>query len=227
MLATPREQIDAGAQKDENYLLEVDRELVVPIDKKIRVLTTAADVIHAWWVPAFGVKQDAIPGFIRDIWFRADKLGTFRGQCAELCGKEHGFMPIVVRVVSQEDYTKWVAQQKQAAAAQAEDVNKKWDPKELVAHGEKLYSANCVACHQANGRGAPPAFPPLAGSKVVNGPKEGHMDIVLNGKAGTAMAPFGKQLSDTDIAAVISYERSSWGNKSGIVQPAEVRARHK
>src|SRR5438105_3194173 len=227
MLATPREQIDAGAQKDEHYLLEVDRELVVPIDKKIRVLATAADVIHAWWVPAFGVKQDAIPGFIRDIWFRADKLGTFRGQCAELCGKEHGFMPIVVRVVSQEDYTKWVAQQKQAAAAQAEDVNKKWDPKELVAHGEKLYSANCVACHQANGRGAPPAFPPLAGSKVVNGPKEGHMNIVLNGKAGTAMAPFGKQLSDTDIAAVISYERSSWGNKSGIVQPAEVRARHK
>ena len=136
-------------------------------------------------------------------------------------------MPIVVRVVSQEDYTKWVAQQKQATAAQAEDVNKKWDPKELVAHGEKLYSATCVACHQANGRGAPPAFPPLAGSKVVNGPKEGHMDIVLNGKAGTAMAPFGKQLSDTDIAAVISYERSSWGNKSGIVQPAEVRARHK
>src|SRR5437868_8539100 len=227
MLATPREQIDAGAPKDENYLLEVDRELVVPIDKKVRVLTTAADVIHAWWVPAFGVKQDAIPGFIRDIWFRAGKLGTFRGQCAELCGKEHGFMPIVVRVVSQEDYTKWVAQQKQAAAAQAEDVNKKWDPKELVAHGEKVYSSTCVACHQANGKGTPPAFPPLAGSKVVNGPKEGHMDIVLNGKPGTAMQAFGKQLSDTDIAAVISYERNSFGNKAGIVQPAEVRARHK
>jgi cytochrome c oxidase subunit 2 len=227
MLATPREQIDAGAQKDEHYLLEVDRELVVPIGKKIRVLTTAADVIHAWWVPAFGVKQDAIPGFIRDIWFRADKVGTFRGQCAELCGKEHGFMPIVVRVVSQEDYSKWVAQQKQAAAAQAEDINKKWDPKELVAQGEKVYAATCVACHQANGRGTPPAFPPLAGSKVVNGPKEGHVDMVLNGKPGTAMQPFGKQLSDTDIAAVISYERSSWGNKSGIVQPAEVRARHK
>jgi cytochrome c oxidase subunit 2 len=227
MLATPREQIDAGAKKDENYLLEVDRELVVPVDKKIRVLTTAADVIHAWWVPAFGVKQDAIPGFIRDIWFRADKLGTFRGQCAELCGKEHGFMPIVVRVVSQEDYSKWVAQQHQAAKAQAEDINKKWEPKELVAHGEKVYSATCVACHQANGRGTPPAFPPLAGSKVVNGAKEVHMDIVLNGKPGTAMAPFGKQLSDTDIAAVISYERSSWGNKSGVVQPAEVRARHK
>ena len=227
MLATPREQIDAGAPKDANYLLEVDRELVVPVGKKIRVLTTAADVIHAWWVPAFGAKQDAIPGFIRDTWFRAEKTGIFRGQCAELCGKEHGFMPIVVRVVSQEDYGKWVAQQKQAAAAQAEDINKKWDPKELLAQGEKVYIATCVACHQANGRGTPPAFPPLAGSKVVNGPKEGHMDIVLNGKAGTAMQPFGKQLSDTDIAAVISYERSSWGNKAGIVQPAEVRARHK
>ncbi|HZS67306.1 MAG TPA: cytochrome c oxidase subunit II [Burkholderiales bacterium] len=227
MLATPREQIDAGAPKDEKYLLEVDHELVVPVDKKVRILTTAADVIHAWWVPAFGVKQDAIPGFIRDTWFRADKLGTFRGQCAELCGKEHGFMPIVVRVVSQEDYSKWVAQQQQAAKAQAEDINKKWDPKDLVAQGEKVYSANCVACHQANGRGNPPAFPPLAGSKVVNGAKEGHMDIVLNGKPGTAMQPFGKQLSDTDIAAVISYERNSWGNKSGIVQPAEVRARHK
>jgi len=227
MLATPREQIDAGAQKDENYLLEVDRELVVPVDKKIRVLTTAADVIHAWWVPAFGVKQDAIPGFIRDIWFRADKLGTFRGQCAELCGKEHGFMPIVVRVVSQEDYSKWVAQQQQATKAQAEDINKKWDPKELIAHGEKVYSSTCVACHQANGKGTPPAFPPLAGSKVVSGPKEGHMDIVLNGKPGTAMQAFGKQLSDTDIAAVISYERNSFGNKAGIVQPAELRARHK
>jgi cytochrome c oxidase subunit 2 len=227
MLATPREQIDAGAPKDEHYLLEVDRELVVPAGKKVRVLTTAADVIHAWWVPALGVKQDAIPGFIRDTWFRAEKTGVFRGQCAELCGKEHGFMPIVVRVVSQDDYSKWVAQQNQAAAAQAEDINKKWDPKELLAQGEKVYSATCVACHQANGRGTPPAFPPLAGSKVVSGPKEGHMDIVLNGKPGTAMAPFGKQLSDTDIAAVISYERSSWGNKSGIVQPAEVRARHK
>ncbi|HYL23020.1 MAG TPA: cytochrome c oxidase subunit II [Burkholderiales bacterium] len=227
MLATPREQIDAGAPKDEHYLLEVDRELVVPVGKKIRVLTTAADVIHAWWVPAFGAKQDAIPGFIRDTWFRAEKSGIFRGQCAELCGKEHGFMPIVVRVVSQDDYTQWVAQQKQAAAARAEDINKKWEPKELVAQGEKVYAANCVACHQANGRGTPPAFPPLAGSKVVNGPKEGHIDIVLNGKAGTAMQPFGKQLSDTDIAAVIGYERSSWGNKAGIVQPAEVRARHK
>ena len=227
MLATPREQIEGREPKGEHYLLEVDNELVVPMGKKIRVITTAADVIHSWWVPAFGAKQDAIPGFLRDLWFRPEVLGTFRSQCVELCGKEHGFMPIVVRVVSQEDYTKWVAQQQQTKAAAAEDVNKKWEAKDIIARGEKVYGANGVACHQANGRGTPPAFPPLAGSKVVTGAKEGHMDIVLNGKPGTAMQPFGKQLSDTDIAAVISYERNSWGNKSGIVQPAEVKARHK
>jgi cytochrome c oxidase subunit 2 len=227
MLATPREQIENKAPKGENYLLEVDNELVVPVGKKIRVITTAADVIHSWWVPAFGAKQDAIPGFLRDLWFKPDVTGTFRSQCVELCGKEHGFMPIVVRVVSQDDYTKWVAQQQKQKTAQADDPNKKWDQQELAARGEKVYAANCVACHQTNGRGAPPAFPPLAGSKIVNGPKEGHIDIVLNGKANTAMQPFGKQLSDTDIAAVISYERNSFGNKAGIVQPAEVRARHK
>ena len=227
MLSTPREEIEGLQPKDANYLLEVDHDLVVPVGKKIRIITTAADVIHSWWVPAFGVKQDAIPGFLRDTWFRADRIGTFRGQCAELCGKEHGFMPIVVKVVSQEDYSKWVAEQKKAQSAQAEDVNKQWQPQELIARGEKVYTANCVVCHQANGKGNPPAFPPLAGSKTVDGPKEGHIDTVLNGRPGTAMAAWGKQLSDTDIAAVISYERNSWGNKSGIVQPAEVRARRK
>jgi len=160
MLATPREQIEGKAPKGENYLLEVDKEVVVPVGKKIRVITTAADVIHSWWVPAFGAKQDAIPGFLRDLWFRPEVVGTFRSQCVELCGKEHGFMPIVVRVVSADDYTKWVAQQQQAKTVQAEDPNKKWDDKELVARGEKVYGANCVACHQANGRGTPPAFPP-------------------------------------------------------------------
>src|SRR3982751_5599698 len=151
MLSTPREQIEGNAPKGEHYLVEVDNELVVPVNKKIRVLTTAADVIHSWWVPAFGAKQDAIPGFIRDLWFKAEVTGTFRSQCVELCGKEHGFMPIVVRVVSADDYTKWVAQQQQAKGAQAEDPNKKWDDKELIARGEKVYGANCVACHQANG----------------------------------------------------------------------------
>jgi cytochrome c oxidase subunit II len=227
MLSTPREQIENKAPKGEHYLLEVDNEMVVPVGKKIRVITTAADVIHSWWVPAFGAKQDAIPGFLRDLWFRPEVTGTFRSQCVELCGKEHGFMPIVVRVVSAEDYSKWVGEQQKLAAAQQDDPAKKWEQADIVARGEKVYGANCVACHQANGRGTPPAFPPLAGAKVVNGAKEGHIDIVLNGKPGTAMAPFGKQLSDTDIAAVISYERTSWGNKSGIVQPAEVKARRK
>ena len=227
MLSTPRDQIEGRAPKGENYLLEVDNELVVPVNKKIRVLTTAADVVHSWWVPAFGAKQDAIPGFLRDLWFRADKTGTFRSQCVELCGKEHGFMPIVVRVVSQDDYTKWVAEKKKAMAAAQDDPNKVWELEPLKARGEKVYTANCVACHQANGKGTPPAFPPLDGSKTVSGPKQGHIDTVLNGRPGTAMAAFGKQLNDTDIAAVITYERNSWSNKSGMVQPSEVKARRK
>ena len=227
MLSTPRDQIENKAPKGEHYLLEVDNEMVVPVGKKIRVITTAADVIHSWWVPAFGAKQDAIPGFLRDLWFKPEVTGTFRSQCVELCGKEHGFMPIVVRIVSQEDYGKWVGEQKKMLLAQQDDPNKKWDAQEIMARGEKVYGANCVACHQATGKGMPPAFPPLAGAKLVSGPKEGHIDMVLNGKPGTAMAPFGKQLSDTEIAAVISYERNSWGNKSGIVQPAEVKARRK
>jgi len=226
-LSTPRDQIEGKAPKGEHYLLEVDNEMVVPVGKKVRVLTTAADVVHSWWVPAFGAKQDAVPGFIRDLWFRADKTGTFRSQCVELCGKEHGFMPIVVRVVSAEDYSKWVGEQHKLAAASAEDVNKTWTAPELVARGEKLYAANCVACHQPTGKGLPPAFPPLAGSKVVNGPKNAQVDLVLNGKPNTAMAAFGKQLTDTELAAVISFTRASWGNKSGAVQPAEVKARRK
>jgi len=227
MLSTPNEQIRGEAKKGDNYLLEVDDELVVPMGKKVRILTTAADVVHSWWVPAFGVKQDAIPGFIRDTWFKAEKAGVYRGQCAELCGKEHGFMPIVVRVLPQEEYTKWVGEKKKAMLASAEDVNKTWPQDELKARGEKVYAANCVACHQATGKGAPPAFPPLDGSKVVGGPKEAHIDTVLNGRPNTAMAAFGKQLSDTDIAAVITYERNSWSNKAGMVQPAEVKARRK
>ena len=226
-LATPREQIEGRQEKGEHYLLEVDNELVVPVNRKIRIITTAADVIHSWWIPAFGAKQDAIPGFLRDTWFRAEKTGTFRGQCVELCGKEHGFMPTVVRVVSQEDYTKWVGEQKKALLAQADDPNKKWTLEELKTRGENVYAANCVACHQASGKGMPPAFPPLDGSKIATGAKPGHIDMVLNGKPNTAMAAFGKQLSDTEIAAVITYERNSWGNKAGEVQPAEVKARRK
>ena len=231
-LSTPREQIEGRAPKGEHYLLEVDNEMVVPLGKKVRVLTTAADVVHSWWVPAFGAKQDAIPGFIRDVWFRADKTGTYRSQCVELCGKDHGFMPIVVRVVPQEDYSKWVGERKALASKSAEDETKAYTLEQLKTRGEKVYAANCVACHQATGKGVPPAFPPLDGSKVVLGPKAGQIDIVLNGvvKGGTptAMAAFGKQLNNVELAAVITFTRNNWGNKTGeVVQPADIKARRK
>ncbi len=226
-LSTPLAQIENRQPKGEHYLLEVDNPMVVPVDAKVRVLLTADDVIHAWWVPAFGVKQDAIPGFVRDSWFKAEKIGVYRGQCAELCGKEHGFMPIVVEVKSKDDYAKWVDEQKKRVAAAAEDPKRQWDLKDLAARGEKLYAANCAACHQANGKGVPGAFPALDGSKVVNGPEADQIALVLNGKDGTLMAPF-KQLSDTDLAAVITYTRNSWGNQTGqAIQPAQVLAARK
>jgi cytochrome c oxidase subunit 2 len=232
-LATPRDQIQGLAAKGENYLLEVDNPVVVPVGKRIRVLTTANDVIHAWWVPAFGVKQDAIPGFVRDTWFRADEPGIYRGQCAELCGKEHGFMPIVVEVVSEDKYKEWVAQQKakkaQSGAAAAADVNKTYTMDELKAQGEKVYAKTCVACHQPNGQGMPPAFPSLVGGKISTGPLAAHMDIVVNGsKKNPAMVAWKTQLSDLEIASVITYERNSFGNKVGdMVQPKEIAALRK
>ncbi|HTO50438.1 MAG TPA: cytochrome c oxidase subunit II [Burkholderiales bacterium] len=228
-LATPADQVYNRQEKGDHYLLEVDQNLVVPVGKKIRMLTTAGDVIHAWWVPAFGVKQDALPGFIRDTWFKAEKEGIYRGQCAELCGKDHGFMPIVVEVVSAEKYSAWVGEQKKKLAAAADDPAKTWDLADLRARGEKVYAANCVACHQANGMGVPNAFPALAGSKIVNGPKGDQITIVLNGKQGTAMQAFGKTLSDTDLAAVITYTRNAWSNKAAenLVQPAEVKSARK
>ena len=221
-LSTPRAQIENKEPKGENYLLEVDNPLVVPVGKKVRILLTANDVLHAWWVPALGVKQDAIPGFIRDVWFTADKPGTYRGQCAELCGKEHGFMPIVVEAVEPEKYTQWVAEQTKKSAATAVDVNKVFTAEELKAEGEKVYAGNCVACHQANGKGIPGTFAALDGSKIANGPKAEHLNIVMNGKNGTAMAAF-KHLSDVQIAAVVTYERNAWGNTAGdVVQPSEI-----
>jgi cytochrome c oxidase subunit 2 len=222
-LATPLAQIENREPKGPHYLLEVDQPLVVPVNTKVRLVITANDVLHAWWVPALGVKQDAIPGFVRDSWFRAEKTGTFRGQCAELCGKEHGFMPIVVEVKSKDDYAKWLADQKQKVAAAADDPNKAWTEAELVAKGATIYAANCVACHQANGKGVPNAFPALEGSKIVNGPPADQIHLVLNGKPGTAMPPW-KQLSDVDIASVITYTRTSWGNHGGDVMPAAVKA---
>lgn len=225
VMSTTRDQIEGRAPKGEHYLLEVDRPLVVPVNKKVRILTTAADVIHNWAVPAFAVRVDAVPGFVRDSWFRAEKEGTYRGQCSELCGKDHGFMPVVVEVVSAEKYAAWVDEQKKLMASAAEDPNKVWTLGEQMARGEKVYAANCAACHQLTGQGVPPAFPALAGSKLATGPKAAHIEIVLKGKTGTAMAAYGAQLSDTDIAAVVAYERNAWGNKDGAaIQPAEIKA---
>ncbi|MBB3224626.1 cytochrome c oxidase subunit II [Pseudoduganella umbonata] len=236
-LSTPREQIGApGAPasqpRGENYLMEVDNEVVVPVNKKVRIVTTATDVIHAWMIPAFGVKQDAIPGFVRDTWFKSEHTGTFRGNCAELCGKEHAFMPIVVRVVTADEYTAWVNTKKAEMAALADDPNKTWTIDELKTKGEKVYAANCAVCHQANGKGVPNAFAPLDGSAVVNGGKGDQIHVLLNGqKTGKypAEMPAWKQLSDTDIAAVITYTRNNWSNKpaENIVQPAEIVAARK
>jgi cytochrome c oxidase subunit 2 len=225
-LATPRDQIHEGAPKGDNYLNEVDNPLVVPVNKKIRIVTTANDVIHAWGVPALGVKQDAIPGFVRDTWFKAEKVGTYRGNCYELCGKEHAFMPIVVNVLSEEDYAKWVADNKKGSSAGAEDANKALTLAELNTKGASVYAANCVACHQDSGKGVPGAFPALDGSKVVNGPKGDQIAMLLNGK--NAM-PSWKTLSDVEIAAVITYTRNHWSNKAGqnMVQAAEVLAARK
>jgi cytochrome c oxidase subunit II len=221
-----RELSDAGTPQGDDYLLKVDNPLVVPVDKKVRIVTTANDVIHAWMVPSLGVKQDAIPGFVRDTWFRANKTGDFYGQCAELCGKEHAYMPIHVKVLSQADYTAWVDEKKKAMAALADDPNKEWTLAELVARGEKVYQANCQACHQANGKGAGP-IKPLDGSAIVLNDPAAQVQILLNGAANGAM-PAWKQLSDTEIAAVVTYTKNSWSNQTGkLVQPAEIVAARK
>ncbi len=211
----------------DDYLLKVDNPLVVPVGKKVRIITTANDVIHAWMVPAFGVKQDAIPGFVRDTWFRAEKTGDFYGQCAELCGKEHAYMPIHVKVVSAEEYSAWVGEKHKAMAAAADDPSKVWTLTDLVKRGESVYAANCAACHQANGKGAGP-IKPLDGSAVVLDADKGKMThVMLNGQNNGAM-PAWKQLSDTELAAVMTYAKNSWSNKTEqIVQPAEVQAARK
>ncbi|MBW0170943.1 MAG: cytochrome c oxidase subunit II [Hydrogenophaga sp.] len=211
----------------DDYLLKVDNPLVVPVNKKVRIITTANDVIHAWMVPAFGVKQDAIPGFVRDTWFRAEKTGDFYGQCAELCGKEHAYMPIHVKVVTAEEYTAWVTDKQKAMAAAADDPSKVWTLADLAKRGESVYAANCAACHQANGKGAGP-IKPLDGSAIVTDADHGKMiSVLLNGAAGGSM-PAWKQLSDTELAAVMTFAKNNWSNKTAqIVQPAEVQAARK
>ena len=229
-LSTPRDQIENQAPKGENYLLEVDNPMVVPVGKKVRILVTANDVIHSWWVPAFGVKQDAIPGFVRDSWFKVDTPGVYRGQCVELCGKEHGFMPIVVEALPEEKYRTWLADRqaknKAATAAASAAADKTYTLDELKSEGEKVYGRSCVACHQANGQGVPGAFPPLAHGPITTGPIAGHIDIVVNGsKKNPAMAAWKGQLSDMELAAVITYERNAFGNTMGdMVQPKEIAA---
>jgi cytochrome c oxidase subunit 2 len=219
-LSTPRSEVNGQAPISELYLQEVDNPLVVPVDKKIRIITTANDVVHSWYVPAFGVKQDAIPGFVRDTWFKADKTGTFRGFCTELCGKEHAYMPVVVEVLSAEDYTAWVDGQKKKMAASADDPNKTYTMDELKARGAQVYSSNCAVCHQATGKGAG-QFPALDGSKIANGPIADHVSIVLKGKG--AMPNWGATLNNVEIASVITYERNTWGNHTGdILQPLQV-----
>jgi cytochrome c oxidase subunit 2 len=217
-LTTPREQINNQSEKSTTYLVDVDNEMVVPVGKKIRMVTTANDVIHSWTIPAFGVKQDAIPGFVRDTWFRAEKLGTFYGQCSELCGKEHAFMPIAVKVVTDAEYTTWVAEKKKQMASLADDPTKTFTMDELKQRGEKVYASNCAACHMPNGKGAG-AFPALDGSKVVLGAKEGQYKILLQGR--NAMPKF-TQLNDVELAAVMTYTRNAWGNKTGeLIQPKD------
>ena len=218
---------DTGKPSGDDYLLKVNEPLVVPVNKKVRIVTTANDVIHAWMVPALGVKQDAIPGFVRDTWFRAEKTGDFHGQCAELCGKEHAYMPIHVRVVSQADYAKWVDGKKKEMAALADDPNKTWALAELRARGEKVYAANCVACHKSDGKAAGP-IKALDGAPVVQDPDHAkQIAVLLNGQNNGAM-PAWKSLSDTEIAAVITYTKNNWSNQTGqLVQPAEVVAARK
>jgi cytochrome c oxidase subunit 2 len=208
----------------DNYLLEVDEPLVIPVGKKVRFLLTAADVIHAWWVPDFGWKKDAIPGFINEAWTQVDEPGIYRGQCAELCGKDHGFMPIVVKAVPVEEYEQWVSAKQGMAVAAAASADREWSKDELLTKGAEVYAKNCSACHQANGQGLPPTFPSIVGSPVATGDPAAHVALILDGKAGTAMASYRGLLNDTDIAAVVSYQRNSWGNDAGIVQPAAVKA---
>lgn len=234
-------QLDSGIDPAslDNYLLEVDNPLVVPVGAKVRLLLTAADVIHAWWVPDFGGKKDAIPGYVNEFWFKPETPGIYRGQCAELCGRDHGFMPVVVHVLPQDEYQAWLAEQTAGVsiepavlttqsdapvvAAAVDEAPAEWTLEHAMAEGEALYNANCAACHQPNGQGMPPAFPPIAGSAVATGDVAAHIDMAVHGKPGTAMAAFGPQLSDDALAAIVTYQRNAFGNDTGdLVTPDQI-----
>ncbi len=227
-LATTQDQINGKQPKSPWYLLEVDHPLVLPVGKKIRFIVTANDVIHSWWVPELGVKRDAIPGFVHESWAKIEKPGIYRGQCTELCGVGHGYMPIVVDAKPQQEYDKWVKQQQASKAAAAGAADKQWTRDELMEKGKTVYGKICAVCHMPNGAGMPPAFPALKGSAIALGPASKHIDIVLHGKSGSAMQAFGEQLDDAEIAAVVTYEREAWGNdakgdKEKVIQPSQIK----
>ena len=210
---------------EEIYLREVDNELVVPVGKKIRFLHTAADVIHSWWVHDLAIKKDAIPGFINENWAQIDQPGIYRGKCAELCGRDHGFMPVVVRAVPQEEFDAWIAEKQLETAATDTEGDRQWSKQELMASGEEVYQANCMSCHQAEGQGIPGMFPAIAGSDVATGSIDKHISTVMDGVDDTMMSAFGNVLSDADIAAVITYQRNALGNATGdVLQPVHVRS---
>jgi len=233
-LTTPPEQIANESPKGEHYLLEVDNPLVLPVGKKVRVLLTSTDVIHTWWVPQFGVKRDAIPGFIRETWVKIEEPGTYRGQCAELCGKGHGYMPVVVHALPEPEYLAWLDQKKLELAQAAAGADRAWSRNELLAKGKEVYEKQCAVCHQPGGQGLLPAFPALTGSKIVNGPllspegkllPDSHVERVMNGKPNTAMQAFKATLNDVELAAVITYERNALGNSKGdMIQPAQIKS---
>ncbi|WP_186175517.1 cytochrome c oxidase subunit II [Vibrio jasicida] len=229
LLATSQKEIDGIEAKGAHYLLEVDNPLVLPINRKVRFLMTSDDVIHSWWVPDFAVKKDTIPGFINEAWTKIDEPGVYRGQCAELCGRAHGFMPVVVHAMAEDDFDQWIADKKQELALQKaaaqEALTQDLSMEDLMGQGESIYTARCAVCHQANGEGIPGAFPAIKGSEIAKGPVMAHIDVLVNGRAGTAMQAFANQLSDQEIAAVITYQRNAWGNDTGdTVQASDVNA---
>lgn len=222
-LATPRSQIRNLSVKTEDYLLEVDEPLRIPANRKVRFLITSEDVIHSWWVPDFGLKRDAVPGFLNDLWTIVEEPGIYRGQCTELCGMDHGFMPVVVEVMPEDAYDEWYQARAQAAKARTAALAKSYTPEELMAEGERVYGRFCASCHQPNGQGIPPAFPTLVGSPIATGPLAEHLDIIVNGRPGTSMNSFANQLDAAEIAAVTHYERHAWGNNVGdVTQPRDV-----
>lgn len=224
-MSTTQDEINDKAEKGENYLLEVDNPLRIPANRKVRFLVTAEDVIHAWWIPDFGIKRDAVPGMLNELWTIVPEPGIYRGQCAELCGKDHGFMPVVVEVMEEDAFDAWYAEEVEREAIRVENLSKTFTGEELMAEGESVYNTFCASCHQANGRGVPPVFPSLVGTPVATGPRDEHIRMVLDGVPGTSMQAFGKQLDAAQVAAVVHYERHSWGNNAGdTTQPRDVIA---